>query len=85
MRKQRDFRDSKLITVSDQDLVTNPGLVAYEDGYADAREQGKSGYLPDAKYSVEQCLRYQAGFTKGLRIYRIRLNEEVTSPSQRLA
>ena len=63
------------ITITDADLVSNPGLVAYEDGYADAREQGQSGYLIDSTYSPEQRLRYMAGFTKGLRIYRVRLNE----------
>lgn len=75
-----DGYGKKLITLSDADLVNQPGLLAYEDGYADAREQGKAGYLIDPSYSPEQRLRYQAGFTKGLRIYRIRLNEEVTNP-----
>lgn len=71
----KDERDKSLITVSDQDLISNPGLVAYEDGFADAREQGKAGYFIDPTYNGEQRLRYQAGFTKGLRIYRVRLNE----------
>jgi hypothetical protein len=65
----------ELITISDLDLLNEPGLVAYEDGYADAREQGVSGYLIDASFTPEQRLRYQAGFTKGLRVYRVRLNE----------
>lgn len=77
-----DGYGKKLITVSDADLVRNPGLLAYEDGYADAREQGKTGYFIDPSYSPEQRLRYQAGFTKGLRIYRIRLNEEVMNPNE---
>jgi len=80
-----DGYGKSLITLSDEDLATQPGLLAYEDGYADAREQGKSGYLIDPTYTPEQVLRYQAGFTKGLRIYRIRLNEEVTNPVQKLA
>ena len=75
-----DGYGKKLITVSDADLASNPGLLAYEDGYADAREQGKDGYLIDPNYTPEQRLRYQVGFTKGLRIFRIRLNEEVTCP-----
>lgn len=78
-RKCSDPRDRSLITLSDKDLVNNPGLVAYEDGYADAREQGKDGYCLDTSYSSEQRLRYMAGFTKGLRIYRLRLNEGVDS------
>lgn len=71
----KDDRDKSLITLSDDDLVKNPGLVAYEDGFADAREQGLDGYILDTSYTPEQRMRYQAGFAKGLRIWRIRSND----------
>lgn len=80
MRKQLRGASHEIITLSDTDLVNEPGLVAYEDGYADAREQGLDGYCIDSSFSPEQRLRYQAGFTKGLRVYRVRLNEQSTNP-----
>ena len=78
-KRDRVGASHELLTLSDTDLIREPGLLAYEDGYADAREQGRSGFLMDTTYTPEQRLRYMAGFTKGLRIYRIRLNEPASS------
>ena len=82
-KRTRVGASHELITLSDTDLLNEPGLVAYEDGYADAREQGRDGFCVDTTYTPEQRLRYMAGFTKGLRVYRVRLNEPALTATLR--
>lgn len=66
-----------LIKISDDDLV-RAGVLAFEDGYADAREYGKSGFWVSGKYNAYERERYAEGFTKGLRVWRV-MQRDVTS------
>jgi len=81
-RRRPDYGNPNLITYTSQDLLNEPGLVAYEDGYADARESGRNGFAADPSFTTEQRTRYLAGFLKGMRVYNARFNVQEVSTSQ---
>lgn len=44
------------------------GSLAFEDGYADAREYGDTGRFIPLHYSLEDKTLYEAGFKAGLKV-----------------
>lgn len=60
-----------LLKISDKELNRNEAL-AYNDGYADAREHGQDGFFMPDEYGAGAREAYMQGFHKGLRVYRVK-------------
>lgn len=60
-----------LLKISDDELLRNEAL-AYNDGYADAREYGQDGFFMPDEYGAGARESYMQGFHKGLRVYRVK-------------
>ncbi len=69
----RQQRTLTLLNVSDEDLVRHEAL-AYNDGYADARDQGKDGFFMPDEYCAAARESYLQGFNRGLRVFRVMNN-----------
>lgn len=54
------------------DLQRKRGLMAYEDGYADAREYGRDGFFMPTEWNESLRLKYLAGFERGLKVHSAR-------------
>jgi hypothetical protein len=48
--------------------LTRPGVLAYEDGYADGREYGINGKFIPSHYTIEEITQYAAGFSAGVKV-----------------
>lgn len=58
------------LNISDEKLIRHQDI-AYEDGYADAREWGRDGFFISGNYSEKAKIRYLQGFNAGLRVYTV--------------
>lgn len=68
-RTQRK-NSATLLKISDADLIRHEAL-AYNDGYADAREYGQDGFFMPEEYGAGARESYLQGFHKGLRVFRV--------------
>jgi hypothetical protein len=70
-RTQREKTVSlSMVKVDDRNLIRHDAL-AYLDGYADARSNGKDGFWCNSNYSPYARRQYLMGFEKGLRVYNV--------------
>lgn len=70
MARQQRSASASLLKISDDDLVRHEAL-AYNDGYADAREYGQDGFFMPDEYGASSRESYMQGFHRGLRVYRV--------------
>lgn len=70
MARQQRMQSATLLKISDEDLVRHE-VLAYNDGYADARDNGQDGFWMPAEYSAASRESYMQGFSRGLRVYRV--------------
>lgn len=75
MARQQRQNHATLITLSDEQLVRHE-VLAYADGYADARESGRSGFWLNPDWSKEARTRYLIGFQQGLRVHAVNNKKE---------
>ena len=70
--KDKRKTNGKLLACTAADLQRARGAMAYEDGYADAREYGKDGFFMPLEWNITSMVkvreRYLAGFRAGLRV-----------------
>lgn len=71
MARSQRKNSMTLLKISDEDLLRNEAL-AYNDGYADAREYGQDGFFMPDEYAAAARESYMQGFHKGLRVWRVR-------------
>lgn len=70
MARTQRSRSATLLKISDADLVRHEAL-AYNDGYADARDMGQDGFFMPEEYTAAGREAYMQGFHKGLRVWRV--------------
>lgn len=70
MARQQRARSVTLLKISDENLRRHEAL-AFNDGYADAREYGQDGFFMPDEYSAAARESYMQGFHRGLRVYRV--------------
>lgn len=70
MARQQRKNSMTLLKISDDELVRNEAL-AYNDGYADARDFGQDGFFMPDEYCAAAREAYLQGFHKGLRVWRV--------------
>lgn len=73
-RRVENQTPNVLIKITDE-MILKREVMAYEDGYADAREYGKAGYYMTEEYTSAQRMAYLEGFRKGLRVFNIRYKD----------
>jgi len=66
----RQQRTVSLVKIEDEDLPRHE-VLAYSDGYADARTFGEDGFFIPTHYNRAAREQYRRGFAKGLRVYRV--------------
>lgn len=71
MSRTQRSRHLSLLKISDEDLVRHEAL-AYNDGYADARDNGQDGFFMPDEYSAASRESYMQGFHRGLRVFRVK-------------
>lgn len=75
---RRSLTNADLKHIATEDLLRN-GALAYEDGYADAREYGSDGRFVADWYTEEQRVKYLLGFTAGLRVHTTKMTRGFTN------
>lgn len=70
MARDQRKKSATLLTISDEALLRHEAL-AYNDGYADAREHGRDGFFMPDEYGAGARESYMQGFHKGLRVWRV--------------
>lgn len=70
MSRTQRTKSATLLKISDSDLIRHEAL-AYNDGYADAREYGQDGFFMPEEYGAGAREAYLQGFHKGLRVFRV--------------
>lgn len=71
MARSQRKNSATLLKISDEDLNRHEAL-AYNDGYADARDYGQDGFFLPDEYGAGARESYMQGFHKGLRVYRVK-------------
>ncbi len=71
MARQQRAKSATLLKISDEELNRQEAL-AYNDGYADARDHGQDGFFMPEEYGAGAREAYMQGFHKGLRVHRVR-------------
>lgn len=71
MARNQRKNSATLLKISDEDLNRHEAL-AYNDGYADARDYGQDGFFLPDEYGAGARESYMQGFHKGLRVYRVK-------------
>lgn len=70
MARTQRAKSATLVKISDADLVRHEAL-AYNDGYADAREYGQDGFFMPDEYTAAAREAYMQAFARGLRVHRV--------------
>lgn len=70
MARPQRAKSVTLLKVTDEELNRHEAL-AYNDGYADAREYGQDGFFMPDEYGAGAREAYMQGFHKGLRVWRV--------------
>lgn len=70
MARQQRNGHASLLKISDNDLLRHEAL-AYNDGYADARDHGQDGFFMPDEYGAGARESYMQGFQRGLRVHRV--------------
>lgn len=70
----RQQRQVTMLKVTDDDLLRHESL-AYQDGYADARDHGQEGFWLNPEYGAYARERYMDAFKKGMRVYRVQCRQ----------
>lgn len=71
MARQQRAKSMTLIKISDEDLERHE-VLAFNDGYADAREYGQDGFFMPDEYGAGARESYMQGFHRGLRVHRVK-------------
>lgn len=70
MARQQRANSMTLLKISDNDLARHE-VLAFNDGYADAREYGQDGFFMPDEYGAGARESYMQGFQRGLRVHRV--------------
>jgi len=69
-RPRKTPKANVFLSIPDDELIRSAHL-AYEDGYADARDYGQDGFFQVEGWCAEARERYLQGFAAGIRVYKL--------------
>lgn len=70
MARQQRAKHATLLKLTDAELVRHE-VLAYQDGYADARDHGQNGFWINPEYGAHAREEYMHGFKRGLRVWKV--------------